>query len=122
MSLNLTLLPLREPQDLQRTRVLCRNRLSLDTDYEVFLQLNGFDGKTKPTIKVNPIPVTLWVETYEEEGIRKRRTDKLGEEITFVYAEQLKGLSVSNSTPLNKAISAFIWMLPNDTPILILWE
>jgi len=122
MGLNLTLLPLQGPKDLQRTKVLCRNRLSFDTDYEVFLQINGFDGKTKPTIKVNPIPAALWVETYEEEGIRKRRTDKLGAEITFVYAEDLKGLHTFNSSPLNKAINAFVWMLPNDTPILLLWE
>jgi hypothetical protein len=122
MGLNLTLLPLWGPEDLNRTNVLCRNRLSFDTDYEVFLQLNGFDGKTKPTIKVNPIPAALWIETYEEEGIRKRRTDKLGEEITFVYAEQLKTLNVSNSSPLNKAIVAFLQHLPNNTPILILWE
>ena len=122
MGLNLTLLPLQGPEELQKTRVLCRNRLSFDKDYEVFLQLNGFDGKIKPTVKVHPIPPSLWVQTYEEEGIRERRTDKLGVEITFVYAEQLKGLDTSNSSPLNKAINAFIWMLPNNTPILLLWE
>ena len=122
MSLNLTLFPLRSPEDLTRTKVLCRNRLSFDTDYEVFLQLNGFDGKTKQTIKVQPIPVSLWVESYEDEGVRERRTDKLGREITFVYAGELKTLNVSSSTSLNKAIVAFIQCLPDNTPILVLWE
>ena len=122
MSLNLTLFPLRSPEDLTRTRVLCRNRLSFDTDDEVFLQFNGFDGKTKPTIKVNQIPPTLWVESYEEGGIQERRVDKLGVEITFVYAQDLKKLDVSKSTTLNKGIAAFIQCLPNNTPILVLWE
>lgn len=122
MSIDLTLFPLKKPEDLQKSSVLCVDRLRFDTDYEVFLQLKGFDGVTKPTIHANPIPSTLRIQMYEDDGIRERRDDRYGTEITFVYAEDLKWLNVSNSTPHNKAISSFIWMLPNNTPILLFWE
>jgi hypothetical protein len=121
MGLSLDISPLRSPVDLTRTRILCGDRLRFDEDHSVFLQINGFDGKTKPTIKVEKLPAALWVETYEEGGIHKSRTDRSGAEITFAYAYELKKLDVSKSTPKNKAIVAFIGSLPDDTPVLLFW-
>ncbi|TAL49468.1 hypothetical protein EPN83_00375 [Patescibacteria group bacterium] len=123
MGLDLTLLPLRGPQQMGDTSVLCHDRLSFDRDYEIFGQLTDVGEGNKPTIKANSIPPQMWVETYEDEGIKRRRDDKYGTELTFVYAERLKKLKVSDdASAKNKAIKAFVEALPNDTPILLLWR
>ena len=105
------------------TSVLCHDRLSFDRDYKIFGQLTDCGEGNKPTIKTSAIPPQMWVETYEDEGIKRRRDDKYGTELTFVYAEHLKKLKVANgASPKNKAIKAFIEALPDDTPIILLWR
>ena len=64
MGLDLALLPLRDPKKLCDVSVLCHDRLSFDQDYEIFGQLTNIGEGNKPTIKVNPIPPQMWVETY----------------------------------------------------------
>ena len=123
MGLDLTLLPLRGPREMGDTSVLCHDRLSFDRDYEIFGQLTDVGEGNKPMIKANPIPPQMWVETYEDEGIKRRRDDEYGTELTFVYAQQLKKLGVADeASPKNKAIKAFVEALPDDTPIILLWR
>ncbi len=123
MGLDLTLLPLRGPQQMGDISVLCHDRLSFDQSYEIFGQLTNVGEGNKPTIKADPIPPQMWVETYEVEGIRRRRDDKYGAELTFVYAERLKKLKVTDdASPKNKAIKAFVEALPDDTPVILLWR
>ncbi len=123
MSLNLTLLPLTGPSDLLKTRVNCIDRLRFDDDYEIFFQLTNSRGTGNTRIiKGNPIPVHLYLRIYDEEGMHETRTDPLGDELTFIYADALKRLVLPNDTsPKNRAIMAFIDALPNDTPIFLLW-
>jgi hypothetical protein len=121
MGLDLTLLILRGPREIGETSVLCYDRLSFDRDSNIFAQLTDYGEGNKPTIKVNPLPPQMWVEAYEDEGIKKTREDKYGTELTFIYAQTLKKLKVPDkSSPKNKAIKAFIDALPDDIPIVLL--
>ncbi len=132
MALDLTLIPLRGPKELGLTLVVCSDSLAFDRDYEVFGQLrdlsnyrrHGLDNiPVRPTIKVIPIPSQMWIDIYWDGGIKKMREDGRGDELTFVYAEQLKKLKVpDDASPKNKAIKAFIDALPNDTPIILQWR
>lgn len=122
MGLCLTLLVLKEPRQLTKTSVLCLERVNLDQDYAILGQLAQCRGHLKPTIQANPIPPQMWVETYEEEGVRRTRTDNYGTELTFVYAQQLKRLKMpGDASPKNKAVKAFVDALPNETPIILWW-
>lgn len=122
MGIDLTLLPLRGPQQMGDTLILCHDRLSFDRDYEIFGQLINFGEGKKPIIKASSIPPQMWVETYEDDGIKRHREDDYGTELTFVYAQQLKKLRVADdASPKNKAIKAFVGALPDDTPIILLW-
>lgn len=122
MGQDLTLLPLKGPRQMAEVSVLCYDRLSFDRDEEIFDQLIDVGRGNKPTIKTSPIPPQMWVETYEDYGIKRRRDDKYGIELTFVYAEQLKKLKIGkDANAKNKAIKAFIDALPDDTPIILLW-
>ncbi len=132
MSLDLTLLPMREPQKLSETSVLCYDRLAFDQDYRIFGQLIDLsyrrqgeqdDIPASPTIKVTPIPPQMWVEIYEDGGVERTREDMYDNGLTFVYAEQLKKLKIpDNSSPKNKAIKTFIDALPDNTPIILQWR
>lgn len=124
MGLNLTLLLLNRHEQMGYTSVLCSDRLSFDRDYEIFGQLRGdvAEGNV-PTIKAIPILPQMQVGIYDEEGLKWRRDDNYGDELTFVYAKQLKELSVpDDASPKNKAIMAFVHALPDDTPIILLWR
>lgn len=119
MGSDLSLLPLRGPDQLVRVSVGCLDRLSFDRDYEIFGQLIDSFGD-KPTIQVNSIPPQMWVEGA---GIARTRVDGYGNKLTFVYAQQLKRLLVpSDASPWNRAIMAFIEALPDDTPIILYWS
>lgn len=125
MSVELILYPLRGPSVLNNTKVLCFDRLGFDQDYRIFGQLKDISGgkDNKPVIQPKPIPVQMWVQMYEDEGIDETREDRYGDELTFVYAQQLKKLEVpEDADPKNKAIKAFIDELPNDTPIILQWR
>ena len=123
MGLDLTLLPLRGPHEMGEISVLCYDRLIFDQDHEIFGQLIDCGEGNKPTIQVNPIPPQMWVEIYGDEGIERTREDNYGTELTFVYAQQLKKLKVSDgASSKNKAIKAFIDALPDDTPIILEWR
>lgn len=128
MSLDLTiLLPSHGPRAMGDSRAFCRERLNLDGDYRIFSQIMDMSSWgpdfSKPTIKAIPIPPQLWIEVYEETGIEKTREDRHGMELTFVYAKNLRKLSVPDDTsPKNKAIKAFIDALPEDMPIILYWH
>ncbi len=122
MGLDLTLLPLSGPRQLGETFVLCYDRLTFDRDYDIFGQLTDLGKGNKPTINANSIPSQMWVEMYEDDGIKKRRTDKYGTGLTFVWAQELKRLKVAgDASPKNKGIKAFVGALPDDTPVILLW-
>ena len=123
MGLDLTLLPLKGPRQMTDALVFCYDRLVFDRDYQIFSQLTDMGEGNKPTIKVNSIPPQMWVETCEGEGITRRRDDKYGTELTFVYAVRLKKLQVrDDASSKNKAIKAFIDALPDDVPFILLWH
>lgn len=133
MSKYLALLPLKSPEHLTKTSVLCRERLEYDQDYRIFGQLGDFshyrneaDGSDipeRPTIKTLPLPPQLWIETYEHGGVVRRREDDWDGELTFVYAGELRKLDLPDDcSPKAKAIKAFIDALPKDTPIVLLWS
>ena len=58
-----------------------------------------------------------------DDGSQQTREDAYGEELTVVYAEQMKKLFIpEDASPWNKAIKAFIDKLPNNTPIILDWQ
>ncbi len=130
MGLSLTVLPLKDHKELFSDSVPCYDRISFDRDYKIFAQFVDCGaqfvdcGETeKPTIKTSIIPPLLSVGTYEDEGLTWTRVDNYGEQLTYVYAQQFKGLVLTDKTsPKNKAILAFIAALPVDTPIILLWR
>jgi hypothetical protein len=129
MSTSLDLLPLRGLKKLDQRFVLCYDRLNFVGDYRIFGQLTNMSDRgrddipTKPTIKTRSIPRQMWVQIYEDEGVKRTRNDMYGNELTFVYAKQLKKLVLpADASKWNKAIMAFVAALPNDTPIILLWR
>lgn len=123
MSLSLTLLPLSGRQEMAYESVLCYDRLDFDQDYRIFGQLAKFyESDDNPTIKAHQIPPQMWVKTYDDLGITRRRADLRGDELTFVLAQELKKLTIpADASPKNKAIKAFVDALPDDTPIILFW-
>lgn len=132
MGVDLTLFFLQRPEDLVKTEVLVMNQLFLDRDYMAFGQLRNFsymrehegwvDIPERPTITPHPLPPQLWVKVYGE-GLEPTREDSYGDELTFVYAQDLKKLQLpEHSSPWMKVIKAFIDALPDDTPIILHWD
>lgn len=128
MKLNLDLLPVVGEFYLQTTSFLdqkvvhCHDRLNLDPDNNIFSQLIDCGEGNKPTVKINPIPPQMWVETHECGKIRGTNRDKYGNTLTFIYAGEFKDLKFPVSTSQkNKAIKAFVDALPDNIPIILWW-
>jgi hypothetical protein len=123
VGLDLSLLPLEASWQLDETLVWCYDRLNFNRDDKIFCQLIDCGNGNKPTIKAKPIPPQLWVKICRSEGIKQTRKDDYDNELTFVYAQQLKKLKMSSETsPKNKAIISFVCALPDDIPIILLWN
>jgi hypothetical protein len=122
MSLDLEMWPVRNREDMSGAKVYCFDGLRFAGDYELFGQLRDLSHYTEkmPTITPRPLPEALWVESYGEPGCT--RSDKYGNPLTFVYAEELRRLAVSETTaPFNRAIVAFLHALPPETPVILMW-
>lgn len=127
MSEYLSLYPLMKgTRALQETKVLLyETTLVPAQDYALYAQidvLNFVDESIKATIKTRPIPDQLWIEKSGDEGMERTKNNSYGEELHYVYAEQLKKWDIGSGAHWStKAVKAYIDQLPNDIPILILF-
>lgn len=125
MSLNLIILPMKSAGELSQKWADCYDSLQCTADYALFGQIVDLTQyvEHRPSITPHPLPSELWINYYDDQDQAPTRNDKYGNELTFVYAEQLKTLKVDETTPAwNKAIVAFVQALPNDTPIILMWN
>lgn len=104
-------------------RFYCFERLNFQDDSEFFDQITRrYDCTRKPAVITrHPIPNGSKIVIYEEEGIVETCGDMYGDELTFVYAKELKALKVSDTTEWNRAVMAFVRALPDDTIIFLMW-
>ena len=118
----LKILPLQNVRELKEECVFCNECLCFDRDDRIFSQIKNYQNRDNPTVKVQPIPRGMWIETYRGSGIERSRNDECEEELTFAYAKELKKLKMLKDTsPRNMAIKAFINALPDDVPIFLDW-
>lgn len=71
---------------------------------------------------VEPLPPSLKVGHYEDEGLRWDDTDRLGRPLTFTTSDRLRRLRVPEEvSPWNRAVLAFLLSLPPDTKLVLYW-
>jgi hypothetical protein len=101
------------------------DRLHVGQDYAILGQLTDMIDDVPTTIRGQTLSPETWVVEYNEaeERMMETREDAWGNELTFVYAEDLKRLRMPERiSPWNRAIMAFINALPNNTPIILMWR
>ena len=104
------------------------NQLCFTQDYRIFDQFSHMTqltaGIPNPRhIQVQPLPENKKVVILTGEGEIHTRTDSSGEDIVIVTAAQMKQLSIPDDISItNKAIMAFVHELPDQTPIIMMWE
>jgi hypothetical protein len=104
-----------------------KTRLMFTRDFRIFEQFANFPGAVNKTptnvIKTSLLPGDLTVASVSEEnGVTFNRNDEYGE-ISWVHGKELKTLHIPDDTsPINKAIKAYIDQLPDEIPILLRWE
>ena len=129
MGLDLTLLPLNNKIRLEGF-VLCHDRLSFDRNYYTFAQIADLNGKSQVSedgieaiVRTFPLPPSVKVSTYEDEGIRTGRTNPYGEEMVYALAGDLRKIRLpDNASEKNKAIMAYVGALEENTPIILEWQ
>jgi hypothetical protein len=131
MSLDLSMIPLDEGRegiikmsDLIHPRTVLAFKQNF---YSIAAQLHQIDTRPPPCIvpysfTPHPHSPKICLALYEDEGERLiDKDDIFGEPLTFVYAEQLRGLDVGDD-PHHKAIKAYIDALPDETRIVLYWS
>jgi len=118
MSKTLTLFFLHHPDDLKNNYVHPNNALRTGQNSEIIGQLIPIGGN-KPTLRTQAIPAGTWVDINDNDT----REDEYGDELKFIYAQELKKLKLpEDASYLIRAIKAFVDALPNEAPIIIYWS
>ena len=102
-----------------------QTHLKFTRDDRIFGQFSNFpdtpDEQPKNIIRTRALPKGFTVRSAN--GLTCSRTDNTGQRIHWVYAEQLKTLKITrDASPINKAIMAYIYELPDDTRVLLRWD
>jgi hypothetical protein len=129
----LHLLILDGQKSLDEDQVRCKERLIMPYDVEIFAQLAriapqeraGIPGlPERPTIATHSIPSQLTVMVpSEDRGFVAMSNDDRGNELAFVYAEDLAQLKIpARVTQRNNAVMAYIRALHYKTPIILWWR
>ena len=129
MGLDLTLMPLRDARELAGT-VLGYDRMQFDRQYAIFAQIADVDGKSavpdegvEAIVRTHPLPPSVKVGIYGDEGIKTTRENPYGEEMVYALAKELGALRLpENATQKNRAIMAYINALEKDTPVILEWR
>ena len=121
MGADLKLRFLKGPEALTDVHPVCLESLDIERDQFIFNQLDKF-GDNHPVIETIQIPPQMWIGVYGEDGFKEIRKDRFDRTLTFTYAKELKKLEIpENAHWKNKAIKAFINMLPDNIPVILCW-
>lgn len=102
-----------------------RTRLVFTRDHRIFEQFSNFPDKETKQAVVSPkeLPAGVTIAAIEDDKEVASRMDGLGEPITFVKAKELKRLQLpDDSSQTDKAIKAYIDILPPDIYVVLMWD
>lgn len=126
MGMDLTLCPFKHGPRQWTGSHLSYTRLDFERDYDLFAQVSnevmGKQSKAKQVCKPFPIPPNVEFMWYGDEGLKARRDDPYGEQLTYVEAGQLAKINVENSCQWNKGIIAMMKELNPATPVILWWH
>ena len=121
MGLDLIIMPLDDPGDLELKELIIDNLLKFDPDTDIFGQIIELKD-SRPILKPKVIPPQLKIAIFNRKKLNFTRKDSFGEELTFVYAKDLKKLQPGYvPSAQNRAIKAFINALPGKVPVILWW-
>lgn len=129
MRLDLTIMPLRNARELVGN-ILAYDRLSFDRDYRIFAQIADVNWKSAvpneglgATVRTFPLPPSVQVEMYQDEGLITTRENSYGEEMVYATAREMKKVKLpEDASPKNRAILSYISALEKITPIILEWR
>lgn len=102
----------------RRGEFLSTASLRFDRDQRLLSQLS-LDAT--PCL-VQPLPQSLTVGHYEDEGLRFDAVDNYGKPLTWTTSEAVQAVRVPEDvSPWNRAVLAFLVRLPPDTRIVLYW-
>jgi hypothetical protein len=126
VGLDLTLLPKRHPSI--NDWILCHDRLSLDSDYDLFARLGHprFEGEGRRVTPHPTPPEWTKIQVYGDDGIEVMTTDAYGNPLTFLYAREFFDTGawpwMTESSDWNVAVREFVRALPRETPVILWWH
>lgn len=104
--------------------LITTNRLSTVREYRFYAQISkevmGDEYDVKVVCDPKPIPKSLIVHVYEDEGIKIRKMDPYGDKLTYVTAGDLS--KAKSESAWNQGILTFIKTLPEDMPVILWWH
>lgn len=130
MGLDLKFLPLRGKEEITKQMIIVGTVLDVPGDYAIFGQIansvytaSGIEVVVRPIIL--PPKTKVWIPEHEQR--LKTRKDAYDNDLTYAFAEQLKGIRQTGNitpgiTPMGKAALAYIKALPKDTPVILYWH
>lgn len=124
MSVELTIYPLFNCQQLGATKVTLGDRLYFTNLSSVIAQILDDRPECATTIRALPLPPQMRVEICDGENTtRPVSKDRYGKDLTYVFAKDLKRLELpSQASQYTRAVKAYVDALPEETPIILWWH
>ena len=83
--------------------------------------LAAFSPVADPCI-VQPLPGSLRVGHYEDDGLKFDEVDRYGNRLTYTTADQVRRVAtITDISQWNRAVLGFLLSLPSDTKIVLYW-
>lgn len=102
--------------------VCCGNHLpGFEPDPRIFAQLTPLVGMPHPVVTPRKLPDGVRViEDIEFDAIKR---DHHGNRLTYVTAGEFRELKIPEDThPINRGIKGFVDALPDDWPVVLMWD
>lgn len=127
MGLNLTLLPVSWWRGQWDSPILAYQRIKLDQDYALYQQFNDTGrSEAEPLLEPRLLPEFVYIQWYDDEGLRKTAEDPYGTHLTYITAEELgklKPYEVDGPSKWNIAVIKMLHEgLDHDNPIILWWH
>ncbi len=131
MGVELILMPLRRESRLQERVIRTFDRVTLETDYEIFAQIAD---KGKPEIpetelaqvvRTKTIPKGSYISLYTDKGLREVSENPNHTPISYTTPREMRKINFSaivDISPRNKASILYLRQLPENTPIILYWN
>ncbi len=121
-------MPLERESQLDDKFIRTFDRLTIETDYEIFAQIADKGKPKMPKIEIaeivrtKQIPKGSYASIYTDTGLREVSENPHHTPISYTNSREIRKINLPEDiSARNKAAIIYLRQLPKDTPLILYW-